>query len=563
MLLDRKKNQLISLLIIFILFSSIFIPVSSAKSNISNSSIKNKNYNGFIIEFVDEPLMVFINQLKEQIRNSISNLAETVKNEIFNESIANHKEKIKSVQTNAKKDILDLIGKAKDNEGFFSKTFSKIFNGVLIKDVSDSIIQKIKNLPYVKNVYPNVKISICLDKSIPVINADDVWELHNSKGDRITGKGVKIALLDTGVDYIHPDLKDSYKGGYDFVTCNCFDDSGNCISPKNEDDDPKDDEGHGTHCAGIAVGSGEASNYEYIGVAPEAELYMYKVLNKKGEGTSDWLIDGLERAVDDGADIISISAGTVNPGSPDDAMSKAVDNAVKAGVTVVVAAGNNGSVSSISSPGTSLEAITVGSSFKNGHVSPTSSKGPVIYKGVEYIKPDVVAPGESIKSANKNGKVSKIYYTYKSGTSMATPHVAGAAALLLQIHPDWSPEKIKTVLKDNAINLGKDPNTQGNGSINITASLNMDQDIILKAPYIVNEKSTIKLELLNSNNKPIKFFGLFLPWIRCPRIKYGECLKFRAPNIINPLIKKLESRLFVIKLLPLKRFNTKIIIRNN
>jgi len=539
---DRIKKQLIATLIVLILFSTLFSVNSTAvNSNVSN--LEEDSFGGYIVQFIDEPLSVYKTRFKDRLKNAFSNLAETVSNRLLNENVSRHKEKLLSVQEDAKQDILEILGNDRPLKGLFSKTFTNVFNGIFIKHVSEGIIEKIRKLPYVKSVFPNRKISICLDESVPVINADDAWQLHDALGDRITGKGVKIALLDTGVDYNHPDLKDNYKDGYDFV---------------NDDYDPMDDQGHGTHCAGIALGTGEASNYDYVGVAPEADLYMYKVLDQEGVGTSSWFLDGLEKAVEDGADIISISAGSEDPGSPDDPLSLAVDNAVESGVVVVVAAGNDGDPMTISSPGTSLEAITVGSRYKNGGVSDSSSRGPVYYNGTYYTKPDVVAPGESITSAINDARL----YSTKSGTSMATPHVAGAAALLLQVHPDWSPEKVKTVLMDNAIDLGEDPNAQGNGSINVSASLNLDQDIIVKVPYIVEENEYFTVEITDNNSLPVKAVVLFLPKLRLPRVKYGSSTTFRTPRILNPLFKKLESKIIIFKISSKFKFFTTTTVLN-
>jgi len=526
---DRIKKQLITILILLSLFSTLF-SFSSTASKSNFSSFNGDSLNGYIIEFEDEPLSVFKTRFKDFIKNIFVNIAETVSNRLLNENVTLHKEKILSVQETAKRDILDILGNDRPLKNIISKTFTNVFNGFFIKDVSESIIEKIKKLPYVKNVYSNQKIIINLDESIPVINADDAWQFHDSKCNRITGEGVKIALLDTGVDYTHPDLKDSYKGGYDFV---------------NNDNDPMDDNGHGTHCAGIALGNGKALNYKYVGVAPEADLYMYKVLNYDGEGTSSSLLDGLEQAVEEDVDIISISAGSNEPGSPDDVLSLAVDNAVESGVVVVVAAGNNGDGSmTISSPGTSLKAITVGSRYKNGGVSYTSSRGPVYYEGTYYTKPDVVAPGVSIKSTI-NGP---LLYSFKSGTSMATPHVAGAAALMLQVHPDWSPEQVKTVLMDNAIDLGEEANAQGNGSIDVSASLKLDQDVIIKVPYIIGENEYFRVKITDNNSNPINAIVIFFPRLRLPRVKYGSSARFRTPFILNPLFKKLESRIIILKI---------------
>jgi len=177
---DRIKKQLITTLIVFILFSTLFSVQSTAiNSNVYNSSSgEEDSFGGYIVQFIDEPLSVFKNRFKDRLKNVFSNLAETVSNRLFNENVTNHKEKLLSIQENAKEDILEILGNDRPLKGLFSKTFTNVFNGMFIKHVSEGIIEKIRELPYVKSVFPNRKISICLDESIPVINADDAWQLQ-------------------------------------------------------------------------------------------------------------------------------------------------------------------------------------------------------------------------------------------------------------------------------------------------------------------------------------------------------------------------------------------------
>src|SRR3989344_121366 len=204
------------------------------------------------------------------------------------------------------------------------------------------------------------------------------------------------------------------------------------------------------------------------GVAPGATLYAYRVLGEDGGGTMDDVISAVEMAVDpngdgnfnDHADIISMSLGGY--GDPDDPVSTAVDNAFSVGSVVVVAAGNSGPTSeTIGTPGVARNAITVGASLKKDYynicgffscynlssfnILDFSSRGPVVWDNGSIIKPDVVAPGFDILSTWIGG----IYYG-NSGTSMATPHVSGVAALIRQAHPDWTPKEVKTALRMTA-----------------------------------------------------------------------------------------------------------------
>lgn len=249
-------------------------------------------------------------------------------------------------------------------------------------------------------------------------------------------------------------------GGYDFI---------------NNDDNPIDDNGHGTHVAATAAGNGVLK-----GVAPEANILAYKVLDSGGSGYMGTIILAIERAVKDKADIISMSLG--GRGNPDDPVSTSIDNAVDAGVIAVIAAGNDGpSEKTIDSPGTARKAITVGATDKQDNLATFSSRGPVIWKddaGNERFitKPDILAPGADIcaaeyDSAWNDRKCFDDNHISISGTSMATPHVAGAVALLKQKNPDWTPEEIKAILKETSKDLGLSPNSQGSGRINLTKSV--------------------------------------------------------------------------------------------
>ena len=285
-------------------------------------------------------------------------------------------------------------------------------------------------------------------------------------------------------------------GGYDFTTCKLFDSSGECKEKKEMNNDPMDDQGHGTHVAATAAGNGALK-----GVAPDASIYAYKVLSPTedgdGSGYISDIIAAIERSIDpndDGdfsehLDVISLSLGS-RGGSPDDPVSKAIDRIVDAGVTAVVAAGNDGPYSStIGSPGTARKAITVGASDKQDKIAGFSSRGPVVWNNKILVKPDVVAPGVDICAAQSSeDKIwQSIHDRYKtdlhcidkshisiSGTSMATPHVSGAAALIKQGHPDWTPEEIKMALRAKAVDIGKNIYAQGYGRINAYKTVNFN-----------------------------------------------------------------------------------------
>jgi subtilisin family serine protease len=334
------------------------------------------------------------------------------------------------------------------------REIKNVFNG-FSADIFRSDIGKIKDLHHVKAVYPDNVVSITLKDSVSLMNATYVWQMKDSNNEFVTGENITVAIIDTGIDYIHPDLGGGFGPGYKVI-------GGYDIY--NNDPDPMDDYGHGTHCAGVVAANGTLK-----GVAPGAKLMAYKVLSSSGSGASSDVIAGIEMAIDpdgnpttdDGADIISMSLG--GRGDPDDPIAQAVDTAADAGIIVVVAAGNRGPYKeTIDSPGCARKAITVGASDKSDVIADFSSRGPVIWKEAVLIKPDVLAPGVSIYSTYLNGG-----YASFSGTSAATPHVAGAAALLLQGHPDWSPEEVKSALSSTAIDLNCGVYDQGSGRVDV------------------------------------------------------------------------------------------------
>jgi subtilisin family serine protease len=324
--------------------------------------------------------------------------------------------------------------------------YSLAFSGVALS-VTPPQRAAIEKLPYVLRVHPDVPVTTAaLEPGVAAIHADEVWRRLGSRG-----AGVTVAILDTGIDYRHSALGEGFgpgfkvMGGYDFV---------------NKDADPMDDNGHGTHVAGIVA----ADSSELSGVAPAASLLAYKVLDSNGGGWTSDILAGIERMVDPNGDgDLSDHAAVANmsfggPGYSDDAMSRAVDSAVSAGVVVVVAAGNLGRYQSVSSPGTAGSAITVGATNAQDALASFTSKGP---SAARYnIKPDVVAPGVDVRSAKAGGGT-----LVASGTSMAAPHVAGAAALLRALHPDWSPTEVKSALVTTAAPIPEDVMAAGAGRI--------------------------------------------------------------------------------------------------
>ena len=311
--------------------------------------------------------------------------------------------------------------------------------------LSYSTILDLAESSQVAHVWLDRKFHVCLNQSVPLIKNPAEWaKIEASLNRSVNGSGVKIAVLDTGIDSSHPDFYFP-NGTSKIVGAVSF--TGESIT---------DGYGHGTHCASIAAGTGAANPGQYVGVAPGAALLNVKVLDNTGEGLESWIISGIQWAVDNHANVLSMSFGSDDGGDGTDPLSTTVNWATNQGAVCAVAAGNSGALGmyAINAPGVAELAITVGASDKTDVVASFSSRGPTS----DYrIKPDVVAPGVNIVAARASGTsmgtpVSQ-YYTMASGTSMATPHVAGAAALLRDAHPSWNPARIKMALANYAQNI--------------------------------------------------------------------------------------------------------------
>nr|WP_100374183.1 S8 family serine peptidase [Bacillus sp. FJAT-45037] len=483
------------------------------------------------------------------------------------------------------RDVMALIPSGK-----VRKTFHRVYNGFSI-EVNKEDLDLLRQIQSIERIDQVVRYEANLDGSVPFIGGDEVRGMFSRNGERLTGKGIKVAVIDTGIDYKHPDLQANYKGGYDVV---------------DYDDDPMETQSnqgiptlHGTHVAGIIAANGQVK-----GVAPDAEIYAYRALGPGGQGTTEQVIEAIEKAVEDGVDVLNLSLGnTVN--GPDWPTSIALDRVVEEGVVAVTSNGNSGpNMWTVGSPGTSTKAISVGASappiktpyatifggdteltlfplggtmpwnlkrdfplvdgglgtveeleeldvegsillVKRGmipftekahnakkagaraliiynnlpgafvgvveggvklpvvsvtkddgdwlldqldtsnqkvnlrtiyrqeedFIAPFSSRGPVTQTW--EVKPDLVAPGVSINSTVPKG------YLGLNGTSMSAPHVAGAAALLKQAHPDWTPEQIKAALMNSAkklINAEGDPylpHEQGAGRLQVDKAVQL------------------------------------------------------------------------------------------
>lgn len=536
------------------------------------------------------------------------------------------------------------------------KVFDTVLQGASIVGTEEDI-EKIKRQPGIKEVHHTSTYKVELDQSVPFIGGMLLRGEFDEKGRRLTGKGVKVGVIDTGIDYTHGDLQRNYQGGFDLV---------------DEDEDPMEtvkSQGeatlHGSHVAGII-----GANGKYLGVAPDAEIFAYRALGPGGVGTSDQVIAAIEKAVEDGMDIINLSLGSSVNG-PDYPTSMALDKAVEKGVIAVTSNGNSGpGLWTVGSPGTSEKAISVGAStppleipvlelelvpnktfilqplqgsvpwnltkshkivfgglgyptefpdvkdkivlIERGEISFTekvnnaykkgakavlifnneegafsggleeaitipvvaltredglfikdelekghewaatkmrkvqdqlanfSSRGPVTHTW--GIKPDVVAPGVKIKSTIPNGYISL------QGTSMAAPHVAGAAALIKQAHPDWNPEQVKAALMNTAKPIFDDvgrmynPYEQGAGRIQVEKAVDakvlaypgsLALGSIVPNSGMIEKSVKITLENKSSQTEKISF--------ATPNLKEGVHWRLPLSFSLKPLEKRIVT----------------------
>jgi subtilisin family serine protease len=382
----------------------------------------------------------------------------------------------------------------------------RVLNAVAV-EAEPSRVAQLARLPGVVRVSPLIARQRGNARGVPLIGTPAVWA---SGPGGTTGAGISIGIIDTGIDYTHVGLGGSgltsefnannglvitdtasinnfgpgkkVRGGYDFAgdryaaDCSSANEAaGLCSRQPRPDPDPFDScDGHGSHVAGTAAGSGvlnsgaaysgpynESTNFTSFrvgpGVAPEATLYAIRVFGCGG--SSDLVEQGIEWALDpngdgdlsDQLDVINLSLGGAF-GGPNDPSAVASNNAALAGMIVVAAAGNSGdSYYIIDSPGVADRAISVAASVASDDpelvdtIATFSARGP--RRVDSFLKPDLTAPGNRVVSVNKgtgNGA------TTLSGTSMATPHVAGMLALLRELHPDWTVEELKALAMNTA-----------------------------------------------------------------------------------------------------------------
>lgn len=349
------------------------------------------------------------------------------------------------------------------------------FNGVSVT-VPKGLYSSIVNHPLVKNVELNQKeYALCtqdlLDWGVDQIEAEQVWSGNEDGKDVIfsgqyTGEGIKVAIIDSGIDYTHPDLNDNCKGGY-----NILDDNETA---------PMDIIGHGTYSAGIIAA--EDNDEGIIGVAPEAELYAVKVVYDNGTIKEDNVAAGIEWAIDNSMDVISISLGYHGY---NDAITAACNAAYTSGIVVVAASGNTG-FSHVMFPAFLDSVIAVGATDSDNDLWGLSCYGDDL---------ELVAPGVDIYTTSLNGG-----YVYKDGTSLACPHVSGTIALMLSKDSSLTPTQVREALQDTTLDLntsGWDQYT-GYGLVQADEAFSEINDLVVHADSYITYSPGINKWKMNS-----------------------------------------------------------------
>ncbi|MDP1695709.1 MAG: S8 family serine peptidase [archaeon] len=355
------------------------------------------------------------------------------------------------------------------------------FKGAVFANLTLEEVEKIRRDRKVEKIEVERVMEIFLEDSVPLINATPTYPLQ-IEGINLTGSGETICILDTGVNYNHSDLGGCYGnndansgckviGGYDYV---------------NNDNNPLDDNGHGTHVSGIAAAKGVIN-----GVAPDAKIVMVKVCGAGGSCAEGNIIAGIDWCVNNASifniSIISMSlgAGTYSSYCNDDPIAPSINNAVANNIAVVIATGNGGRSTKIASPACVENAIPVSSTDKDDSISSFSNR---------YSLMKLFAPGKSIVSTSKSGDS-----TTKSGTSMATPHVAGAIAIVNQFlkltEQNKNPKEIEDVFADT-------------GKIIYDSAQNINYSRINLYDAIINLDNTVPIvTLANPENNKINRLG--------------------------------------------------------
>ncbi|MFI1976883.1 S8 family serine peptidase [Streptomyces wedmorensis] len=338
-------------------------------------------------------------------------------------------------------------------------------------------------------VWLDGQVKATMAQSNAQIGTAKAWEAG------LTGKGVKVAVLDTGADLSHPDLVGRVAESKSFI----------------EGQEVADRNGHGTHVSSTVGGSGAGSDGLEKGVAPGATLAVGKVLSDQGSGSESQIIAGMEWAAKDiDAKVVSMSLGSSEGTDGTDPMAQAVNRlSAETGALFVIAAGNRGAPGTIGSPGSADSALTIGAVDSADKAAYFTSQGPRV--GDQALKPDLSAPGVSILAARSQLASGTGLYTSMSGTSMATPHVAGVAALLAEKHPDWTGAQLKNALMSSSKTLDASSYALGSGRVDVAAAITANVTATGSAdlglfswPYEENKPVTKTVTYTNSSGTAVE-----------------------------------------------------------
>ena len=382
--------------------------------------------------------------------------------------------------------------------------FQTQFRYWLIDSIAGSVelsrIHEIIDLPGVVFVELDGVLGIQMEEVVPVHGVDLVWQDTG-----YTGEGVTMAIIDTGIDGNHTALDDLDDDNMtdDPKIVAFYDAINNPGETNGTEIFPYDDNGHGTHCAGITAGTG-APNYQHIGVAPRANLVGVKVLDGGGSGSFAAVMAGMQWTVEKRHEFniraASMSLGALTgaiewTSSEEESVNRMANEMMRAGVTLFIAAGNSGGTATIGTPGSAEDVITVGSLDKDTSIAIYSSQGPT-EEG--RVKPNIAFVGSSVNAPDANTGDG---YVALSGTSMATPGAAGVAVLMYQANPDLSPFDIRNIMQEtstyrechymlanepcaeDAIPKNRQNNVYGHGHVNaqpaVDEAANYDYDLSL------------------------------------------------------------------------------------
>ena len=505
--------QLISLIFmkkIFVLVVNLFfcIFLLNAQNNVIDPELQK-----ILNQKNDDYVSINISLKTQMSSEELSSLyCKSDSKEVRREIVVNE---LKKFAEQSQKDVMSVINAEERSNGVVDATSHWIINSISCKAKRD-VVYQLSSHPDIASISHNSELTVIYDdkdekeslrgedgnltENVTHVNADKAWDLG------YTGKGVLVAIIDSGVNYNHIDLKDHLWDGGSQYPYHGY----NFIAPGQS---TLDNKGHGTHCAGTICGDGTSGLA--TGMAPDATLMCLKVSDPNVNATTEQIISAIEFAVNNGADIISMSLGWYPSADLSATFRTVFSNVLEAGVVTAVAAGNSGSEQSsypvpynVRTPGNcpppwihpdqqgnaggTTSVISVGAVDYSNVVANISSRGPSTWKyttyndysynpGIGLIRPDIVAPGVSVKSLSNE---SNNGYAIKAGTSMAAPCVAGVMALMLEKNPDLTPSDLCRIIETTAVKLSNKKNNEtGSGCIDALAAVQA-VDFNTSGPYL-------------------------------------------------------------------------------